>query len=34
MVSWLLAFVLRDKLRAQAALVRLAATDPLTGGGV
>jgi diguanylate cyclase (GGDEF)-like protein len=31
MVSWLLAFVLRDKLRAQAALVRLAATDPLTG---
>jgi diguanylate cyclase (GGDEF)-like protein len=31
MVSWLLAFALRDKLRAQAALVRLAATDPLTG---
>ncbi|MFM0095427.1 diguanylate cyclase [Paraburkholderia nemoris] len=31
MVSWVLAFVLRDKLRAQAALVRLAATDPLTG---
>jgi diguanylate cyclase (GGDEF)-like protein len=33
MVSWLLAFVLRDKLRAQAALMRLAATDPLTGLG-
>jgi diguanylate cyclase (GGDEF)-like protein len=31
MVSWLLSFALRDKLRAQAALVRLAATDPLTG---
>ncbi|MFM0735027.1 diguanylate cyclase [Paraburkholderia sediminicola] len=31
MVSWLLAFALRDKLRAQAALMRLAATDPLTG---
>ncbi|MDE1007329.1 MAG: diguanylate cyclase [Paraburkholderia fungorum] len=31
MVSWLLAFALRDKSRAQAALVRLAATDPLTG---
>ncbi|WP_144140212.1 sensor domain-containing diguanylate cyclase [Paraburkholderia sp. BCC1884] len=31
MVSWLLAFALRDKLHAQAALVRLAATDPLTG---
>ena len=31
MVSWLLAFALRDKMRAQAALVRLAATDPLTG---
>jgi len=31
MVSWLLAFALRDKLRAQTALVRLAATDPLTG---
>jgi diguanylate cyclase (GGDEF)-like protein len=30
-VSWLLAFALRDKQRAQAALVRLAATDPLTG---
>jgi len=30
-VSWLLAFALRDKLRAQAALMRLAATDPLTG---
>jgi len=29
-VSWLLAFALRDKQRAQAALVRLAATDPLT----
>jgi diguanylate cyclase (GGDEF)-like protein len=33
MVSWLLAFALRDKLRAQAALMRLAATDPLTGLG-
>ena len=33
MVSWLLAFALRDKLRAQAALLRLAATDPLTGLG-
>ncbi|QQC66265.1 GGDEF domain-containing protein [Paraburkholderia ginsengisoli] len=32
-VSWLLAFALRDKLRAQAALLRLAATDPLTGLG-
>ncbi|ASW01658.1 diguanylate cyclase [Paraburkholderia aromaticivorans] len=31
MVSWLLSLALRDKLRAQAALVRLAATDPLTG---
>lgn len=31
MVSWALAFALRDKQRAQAALVRLAATDPLTG---
>ncbi|WP_407070702.1 GGDEF domain-containing protein [Paraburkholderia rhynchosiae] len=30
-VSWLLAFALRGKLRAQAALMRLAATDPLTG---
>jgi diguanylate cyclase (GGDEF)-like protein len=30
-VSWLLVFALRDKQRAQAALVRLAATDPLTG---
>ncbi|NKJ46035.1 diguanylate cyclase [Burkholderia sp. SG-MS1] len=33
MISWLLAFALRDKLRAQAALMRLAATDPLTGLG-
>jgi diguanylate cyclase (GGDEF)-like protein len=32
-VSWLLAFALRGKLRAQAALTRLAATDPLTGLG-
>ncbi|WP_233852624.1 diguanylate cyclase [Paraburkholderia sp. HD33-4] len=31
LVSWLLAFALRDKQRAQAALQRLAATDPLTG---
>ena len=31
MVSWLLSLALRDKLRAQAALMRLAATDPLTG---
>jgi diguanylate cyclase (GGDEF)-like protein len=31
MVSWLLAYALRDKQRAQAALLRLAATDPLTG---
>ncbi|MGF6771708.1 diguanylate cyclase (GGDEF)-like protein [Paraburkholderia sp. GAS199] len=31
MVSWLLAFALRDKSRAQDALMRLAATDPLTG---
>ncbi|RZF30641.1 sensor domain-containing diguanylate cyclase [Paraburkholderia sp. UYCP14C] len=31
LVSWLLAFALRDKLRAQAALLRLAATDPLSG---
>ncbi|MGF6505583.1 diguanylate cyclase [Paraburkholderia sp. 32] len=31
LVSWLLAFALRDKQRAQAALLRLAATDPLTG---
>ncbi|XUW91050.1 GGDEF domain-containing protein [Burkholderia sp. M6-3] len=30
-VSWLLAFALRGKLRAEAALTRLAATDPLTG---
>ncbi|EEA00788.1 diguanylate cyclase [Burkholderia sp. H160] len=30
-VSWLLTFALRDKQRAQAALQRLAATDPLTG---
>ncbi|MGF6485965.1 diguanylate cyclase [Paraburkholderia sp. JPY419] len=30
-VSWLLAFALRDKQRAQAALLRLASTDPLTG---
>jgi diguanylate cyclase (GGDEF)-like protein len=30
-VSWALAFALRDKQRAQAALMRLAATDPLTG---
>ncbi|WP_083654684.1 diguanylate cyclase [Burkholderia sp. SRS-W-2-2016] len=29
-VSWLLAFALRDKQRAQSALMRLAATDPLT----
>ncbi|MCC8400858.1 diguanylate cyclase [Paraburkholderia sp. MMS20-SJTN17] len=29
-VSWLLAFALRDKQRAQAALQRLATTDPLT----
>jgi len=32
-ISWLLSLALRDKLRAQAALVRLAATDPLTGLG-
>ncbi|WMY11931.1 GGDEF domain-containing protein [Paraburkholderia phenoliruptrix] len=32
-VSWLLAFALRGKLQAQAALTRLAATDPLTGLG-
>lgn len=31
MVSWLHAFTLRDKHRAEAALMRLAATDPLTG---
>ena len=31
MISWLLAFALRDKQRAQTALVLLAATDPLTG---
>ncbi|WP_223216728.1 GGDEF domain-containing protein [Paraburkholderia phenoliruptrix] len=31
LVSWLLAYALHGKLRAQAALVRLAATDPLTG---
>jgi diguanylate cyclase (GGDEF)-like protein len=31
MISWLLAFALRDKQRAQAALILLAATDPLTG---
>ncbi|MEC5404282.1 sensor domain-containing diguanylate cyclase [Paraburkholderia sp. MPAMCS5] len=30
-VSWLLAFALRDRQRAQAALMRLAATDALTG---
>lgn len=30
-VSWLLAFALRDKLHAQADLMRLAATDSLTG---
>jgi diguanylate cyclase (GGDEF)-like protein len=30
-VSWILAFALRDKLLAQAALQRLALTDPLTG---
>jgi diguanylate cyclase (GGDEF)-like protein len=30
-VSWLHAFALRDKQRAQSALVHLAATDPLTG---
>ena len=30
-LSWLLAFTLQDKMRAQAELVRLAATDPLTG---
>jgi diguanylate cyclase (GGDEF)-like protein len=30
-VSWLLAFTLQDKVAAQAELVRLAATDPLTG---
>ncbi|MGF6469609.1 diguanylate cyclase [Paraburkholderia youngii] len=30
-VSWLLAFALRDKQRAQAALLRLASTDSLTG---
>ena len=30
-LSWLLAFTLQDKVRAQAELVRLAATDPLTG---
>ncbi len=30
-VSWLLAYALHGKLRAQAALMRLAATDPLTG---
>ncbi|MDE1182255.1 sensor domain-containing diguanylate cyclase [Paraburkholderia sp.] len=31
LVSWLLAFALRDKLSAQTELIRLAATDPLTG---
>jgi diguanylate cyclase (GGDEF)-like protein len=31
MVAWLLAFTLQDKVAAQAELVRLAATDPLTG---
>jgi diguanylate cyclase (GGDEF)-like protein len=31
LLSWLLAFTLQDKIRAQAELVRLAATDPLTG---
>lgn len=30
-LTWLLAFTLQDKVRAQAELVRLAATDPLTG---
>ncbi|WP_321881293.1 GGDEF domain-containing protein [Paraburkholderia bannensis] len=30
-VSWILAFALRDKMLAQAALQRLALTDPLTG---
>ncbi|MGF6508303.1 diguanylate cyclase [Paraburkholderia sp. 32] len=30
-ISWLFAFVLRDKVRAQSELVRLASTDPLTG---
>ncbi|WP_346777926.1 sensor domain-containing diguanylate cyclase [Paraburkholderia sp. Ac-20340] len=30
-VSWILAFALRDKVLAQAALERLALTDPLTG---
>ncbi|PLZ04228.1 diguanylate cyclase [Burkholderia sp. WAC0059] len=30
-VSWLLAFALRDKLVAEARLLRLAVTDPLTG---
>jgi hypothetical protein len=30
-VAWLLAFTLQDKVAAQAELVRLAATDPLTG---
>jgi diguanylate cyclase (GGDEF)-like protein len=30
-VSWILAFALRDKVLAQAALQRLALTDPLTG---
>jgi diguanylate cyclase (GGDEF)-like protein len=30
-VSWMLAFALRDKVVAEAALVRLAVTDPLTG---
>lgn len=31
LVSWLLAFTLQGKVEAQAELVRLAATDPLTG---
>jgi len=31
LVSWLLAFALQDKVRTQAELVRLAATDALTG---
>jgi diguanylate cyclase (GGDEF)-like protein len=30
-LSWLLAFTLQDKVAAQAELIRLAATDPLTG---
>jgi diguanylate cyclase (GGDEF)-like protein len=31
LVAWLLAFALQDRVRAQAELIRLAATDPLTG---